>query len=235
MTPPHFYIFVIISPLKRTWPFIWTNLNSLNPSIICTKFDWIWPAGSREEHFFLNFSAFLLFHYYLPLEKAIPFIWTNLNLLHLRMISAKIGPVVLEEKCFKWPHPIFTFLWLSPLWRGPGPLFEQTWISFYPRIICAKFDWIWPAGSGEEDFLKFFSAFLLFCYYLPLEKGDHLHLNKLETPLPKDDLCKVSLKLAQWFWRRSRKCKSLQTDGRTDRRRTTGDQNSSLELSAQVS
>jgi hypothetical protein len=19
-------------------------------------------------------------------------------------------------------------LWLSPLWRGPGPLFEQTWI-----------------------------------------------------------------------------------------------------------
>ena len=29
--------------------------------------------------------------------------------------------------------------------------------------------------------------------------------------------------------------KSLQTDGQTDRRRTTGDQKSSLELSAQVS
>jgi hypothetical protein len=91
----------------------------------------------------------------------------------------------------------------------------------------------------RRRFLKFFSAFLLFCYYLPLEKGDPLHLNKLETPLPKDDLCQVWLKLAQWFWRRSRKCKSLQTDGQTvrwtDRRRTTGDQNSSLELSAQVS
>jgi hypothetical protein len=49
-----------------------------------------------------------------------------------------------------------------------------------------------------------------------LEKGDPLHLNKLETPLPKDDLCQVWLKLAQWFWRRSRKCKSLQTDGQTD-------------------
>jgi hypothetical protein len=42
----------------------------------------------------------------------------------------KIGPVVLEKKIFKWPHPIFIFLWLSPLWRGPGPLFEQTWIPF---------------------------------------------------------------------------------------------------------
>jgi hypothetical protein len=22
------------------------------------------------------------------------------------------------------------FLWLSPLWRGPGPLLEQTWTPF---------------------------------------------------------------------------------------------------------
>jgi hypothetical protein len=29
-------------------------------------------------------------------------------------------------------------------------------------------------------------------------------------------LCQVWLKLAQWFWRRSRKCKSLQTHRRTD-------------------
>jgi hypothetical protein len=34
------------------------------------------------------------------------------------------------EKIFKWPHLIFTFLWLSPLRREPGPLFEQTWIPF---------------------------------------------------------------------------------------------------------
>jgi hypothetical protein len=80
-----------------------------------------------------------------------------------------------------------------------------------------------------------FSVFLLFCDYLPLEKSNPLHLNNLEFPSPKDDLCQVLLKLAQWFWKRSRKCKSLQTDGRTDGRRTTGDQKSSLELSAQVS
>jgi hypothetical protein len=57
--------------------------------------------------------------------------------------------------------------------------------------------WFWRRG-----FLKFFSAFLLFCYYLPLEKSYPLDLNKLESPSPKDDLCQVWLKLAKWFWRR---------------------------------
>jgi hypothetical protein len=46
-----FYSFVIISPLKRTWPFIWTNLNFLHPRILCTKVDSIWPIGSGEEDF----------------------------------------------------------------------------------------------------------------------------------------------------------------------------------------
>jgi hypothetical protein len=71
---------------------------------------------------------------------------------------------------------------------------------------------------------KKFSVFLLFCDYLPLEKRNPLHFNNLEYPPPKDDLCQVWLKLAQWFWRRSRKCKSLQTDGRTDRRTTDNGQ-----------
>ena len=43
---------------------------------------------------------------------------------------------------------------------------------------------------------------MLFCNYLPLEKGRALHLNKLESPLTNDALCQVWLKLAQWFWRR---------------------------------
>ena len=42
----------------------------------------------------------------------------------------------------------------------------------------------------------------IFRYYLPLEKDVVPHLNKLESPPPKDHLCKVWLKLALWFWRR---------------------------------
>jgi hypothetical protein len=58
--------------------------------------------------------------------------------------------------------------------------------------------WFW-----RKRILKIFSAFLLFHYYLPFEAGYSLPLNKLESPSFKDDLCKVWLKLAQWFWRRS--------------------------------
>jgi hypothetical protein len=74
--------------------------------------------------------------------------------------------------------------------------------------------WFW-----RRRFLKIVSVFLLFCDYLPLEKSNPLQFNNLESPSPKDHLCQVWLKLAQWFWRRSRKCKSLPTDGRTDGRR----------------
>ena len=67
----------------------------------------------------------------------------------------------------------------------------------------------------------------MFPNYLPLEKGLALHFNNFESPLPKDDLCQVWSKLAQWFLRRSRNVKKLtdgptdrQTDGQTDGRTT---------------
>jgi hypothetical protein len=81
---------------------------------------------------------------------------------------------------------------ISPLKRT-WP-FNWTNMNFlHPRIIGMKFDWISSASSGEENFEKI-SVFLLFCYYLPLEKGYPLHLNKFESSLPKDDLCQVWLK-----------------------------------------
>ena len=69
-------------------------------------------------------------------------------------------------------------------------------------MLCVKFNWNWTSGSGKEGFfLNFVNEFLLF-YYLPLEKGVALHLCKFEFPLPKEALCQVYLKLAQWFFRR---------------------------------
>jgi hypothetical protein len=86
----------------------------------------------------------------------------------------------------------------------------QVWLKF----AC----WFW-----RRRFFKIFSVFLLFCYYLPFGMGVTLHLNNLESPLPKDDLCQVWSKLAERFWRRSRKCKKFtdrwtdgQMDGQTD-------------------
>ena len=50
-----------------------------------------------------------------------------------------------------------------------------------------------------QDFVNIFS---LFRNYLRLEKVGALHLNKLESPSPKDALCQVWSKLTQSFWKR---------------------------------
>ena len=65
------------------------------------------------------------------------------------------------------------------------------------RMLYAKFGWNWPHGS-----FKFVNVFSHFRNDLALEKGRALHLNKLESPSPKDALCQVWLKLVQWLWKR---------------------------------
>jgi hypothetical protein len=87
--------------------------------------------------------------------------------------------------------------------------------------------WFW-----RRRFLKIFIVFLLFCYYLPLEKGCPFCLYKLESPPPKDDLCKVWL---NWLSGSGEEVENVKVYRQTDGCRTTGDQKSSLELSAQVS
>ena len=112
-----------------------------------------WLSISGEEDFVISSMYFRYFIIISPWKRAGPFIWTNLNPLHQRM-------------------------------------------------LCAKFGWNWLNGSGEEDFFNFVNVFSLFLNYLLLEKDGPLHLNKLESPSPKDALYQDWLKLAQRFWRR---------------------------------
>ena len=92
------------------------------------------------------------------------------------------------------------FVIISP-WKRAGPSFEQTWIPFtqgcFVTIWVKLAQWFW-----KRRFLNFINVFMLFCNYLPLEMGVALRLNKFESPSPKDALCQVWLKLAQWFCRR---------------------------------
>ena len=60
----------------------------------------------------------------------------------------------------------------------------------------------WRNLNPYSPKVNFVNVYSLFRNYLPLEKGGALHLNKLESPSPKDALCQVWLKLDQWFWRR---------------------------------
>ena len=108
-----------------------------------------------------------------------------------------------SEEHFKILSMYFRYLETIPPWKRVGPFIWTNLNPLHPRMHCAKFGWNWPCGSWKEDFLNFSNVFLLFGNYLPFKKGVGLQLNKLESPSPRDTLCQVWLKMAQWFWRRS--------------------------------
>ena len=73
----------------------------------------------------------------------------------------------------------------------------------------------------RKSFFKYFNVFSLFCNYLPLGKGMVLHLNKLESPLPKDAFCQVLVKIDLVVLEKLKIGKVYrQTDKRTDRQMT---------------
>jgi hypothetical protein len=106
----------------------------------------------------------------------------------------KIGQVILE-KILNDPTPFLHFCNYLP--------FEED-LTLYlnkldlpsPKDNCLKFVLIWPAGSGEEDFQKIKGIFTL-SLLSPLGGG---LFPLFEQTSPKDDLCQVWFKLAQWFW-----------------------------------
>ena len=57
-------------------------------------------------------------------------------------------------------------------------------------LICANTDSNWPRDYSEDECK--FCHFSLFRYYLLWESSMASHLNRLETPLPKDVLYQVS-------------------------------------------
>ena len=98
----------------------------------------------------------------------------------------------------------FTILLSSPFGIRWNPSFEQIWIPitqecFVPSLV----------EIGPLILENFFNLFLLFCFYLPLEKGVTHYLNKLKSPSPMDVLCQVWLKLALGFWIRRQKCENF--------------------------
>ena len=124
----------------------------------------------------------------------------------------EIGLVVLEESNFS-RQCIFAIHNYLPLEKGRVLLLNKLESPSLKGALCHVWlklsQWFWT-----RRFLNFINVFSLFCNYLPIEKGGALHLNKFESPLPKDALCQVWLKLAQWFCRRRWKCEKF-----TDRRR----------------
>ena len=129
MTRSHFYDYL---PFEE---YLALYLNKLEfPSPKDTLYQ-VWlnlACWFLRRRFLKIFNVFLLFCYYLPLEKGYSLCLNTFESPSPRWfvpILFKIGQVVLE-KIFKLPNPIFTFLWLSPLWTGTDPLSEQFRIPF---------------------------------------------------------------------------------------------------------
>ena len=155
---------------------------------------------------------FLLFRSYLPLEKDV-----RVKKLEYHLPKDALCQVWLKlaqwfwrsKKILKFHQCIFVISWLSFLGKGQDPSFEQNWIQFtMPGCFVLSLVEIGQAVL-EKKILKFVNVFSPFRNYLPFGKDVALDLNKLESPSPKDTLCQVWLKLAQWFWRRRRKCENF--------------------------
>ena len=121
-----------INFMRIYWFIIWTKLNPVHQRMFCVKFGWNWPSGSGEQNFIYFVNVFSLFLSYLPLEKSGPFIWTNLNPLHLSMLCAKFD--------WNWPSGFgedflnlsmyFCYIVIIYPWKAWALSYEQTWIPF---------------------------------------------------------------------------------------------------------
>ena len=126
------------------------------------------------------------------------FICKTLSHLHPWSSLFETSPVVLKKKIFKLGKCISTIMLSFPPGKGHCPSLEQTWISFNQGCFVPS---LTETGSVKEDFFNSKIVFSLFRFYLPLGKSlPFIWPNWILSPM--DVLCRVQLKLAQWFWRR---------------------------------
>ena len=132
--------------------------------------------------------------------------WTKLNPIHQRMLCAKFGwnwsSGSREEDFFLISSMYFSYYVIISPWKRVGPFIWTKFNALHLKnALCQVWlkmvQWFW-----RRRFFNFVNVFSLFRNYLTLEEGRALHLNKTQSPSPKNALCQVWLKLAQWFWRR---------------------------------
>ena len=156
------------------------KLESPLPKDALCQFSWNWPSGFGEEDF-----KFLLFRNYLLLIKG--------GALHLNQLEISLPKDTLCQvwlKLAKW----FWSRYHLPLEKSRDLHLNKLEFPTPKDALCQ----VWlncPAVLERKIFKNFINGFSLFRNYLPLEKGGALHLNKLESPSPKNVLCQVQVVL----------------------------------------
>ena len=110
---------------------------------------WFW-----RRKFFKFVNVFSQFRKYLPLEKGGALHFNKLESLTPKELCAKFGwnwPSGSGEKDFLILSMYFLrFLKYLPMEKG-GPFIWTNLNPLHPMMLCAKFGWNWPSGSGQKD------------------------------------------------------------------------------------
>ena len=69
------------------------------------------------------------------------------------------------------------------LWKNKGPFIWTNLNFLHPNIICAKFGWNWPSGSGEDNFSNLSIYFHYFIIISPWNKRPMGHIADLRKQL----------------------------------------------------
>jgi hypothetical protein len=126
-----------------------------------------------------------------------------LNKLEFPLPKEKLYQVWLNLTCWFWRRQFLNLLfrYYFPLEKdyslGLNKLESPSPKDDLCRVWLKLAQWFWRGRFFNDP-----NPFLHFCDYLPFEEDLDLYLNKLEFPLPKNNLYQVWLNLACWFWRR---------------------------------
>ena len=129
-------------------------------------------------------------------------IWRNLN--HPHLLKDALCQDWLKLAQWFWRREFLNFVNVFSLFCNYLPLEKDgarhlnKLESPSPKVALWQV-WLKLAQWFWRRFLNFVKVFSLFRNYLPLEKDRAIHLNQLESPSPKDVLCQIWSKLAQWF------------------------------------
>ena len=133
-----------ISTWKGTGPFIWRNLNSFHPRMLCAKFgwNWYWSCSNILYNFVILFS---LFRYYLPLEKSWALLLNKLEFTSpknaLYQIWLKLDRLILK-KIFEILLIYFRYFFIISLWKRMG-----SFLCTSPKDALYQISWNWTAAQ----------------------------------------------------------------------------------------
>ena len=116
------YYVAPISRLERMWPFSWINLYLLHNRLLCAKFCWNWPWGSRE-----SCNRVMKMSHISSLGKMHdPSFARTLNFLNPVVLCAKFGCYWLCSSG-KDVNIFLTFSLISPRGKVGKPLIWTNW------------------------------------------------------------------------------------------------------------